>query len=153
MTNRPWLAGALILLAGISARSDTITTKKNLSVNGDLLSMSNGVVTLNAHFPSGWKTLSFRVDSVRTIEFNSTDYNPGAPPAVMGIGPPQSNPTAPAPAEVIGGDVIVLRGDDRIPCKLLSIDASRVYCDPRDYKSGPHSWGRNAVLRIQVDAR
>jgi hypothetical protein len=139
------------LLIGVPAWSDTITTKDHLSVSGSLVGMAGGVITLNARFSSGTKSLQFPIDSVQTIDFNSMTYNPGAPPKVLGVGPAQRRGTV--PAEVIPEDMIVLRGDDRRACKLLSIDADRVYCDPKDNKSGSGSYGRSVVLRIQLGAK
>jgi hypothetical protein len=151
MKNSRLLATALVLLIPVSAWSDTITTKDHLSVSGSLVGMSNGIITLNARFSSETKMLQIPIASVESIEFNSMTYNPGAPPKVLGVGPPQSHVTE--PAEVIAGDLVVLRGDDRRACKLLSIDADRVYCDTKDSKSGSNSFGRSVVLRIQLGAK
>jgi hypothetical protein len=151
MKNRKLLAVAGTLLIGVPAWSDTVTTKTNLSVSGSLVGMSDGVITLNSRFSSGTRALQFSIDSLQSIEFNSMTYNPGAPPKVLGIGPAQNQ--APAPDEVVAADVIVLRGNDRRPCKLMRIDVNRVYCDPKDSKSPSSSYGRSVVLRIVLGAK
>jgi hypothetical protein len=145
--NRTWFAVTCLILVSVPARSDTITIVKNLSYNGTLLGLSNGVVTLEAHFPSGIQTMRFRIDSVRSIEFNSA-VNNGPPPKTVGIGPAQTSSAA--ATEAVPGDIIVLRGNDRRICKLVSIDTNSVFCAQQGNRSGTSSWARGLVLRVQV---
>jgi hypothetical protein len=137
-----WVCGfALAVLCCEMARPDTITLKDNLSINGSLAGMSNGVVTIKARFSSGEKEMSIAIKYVQSIEFNLLTNNLGAPPEVLGIGPPQPQNTP--GKEPPTGDVIVIRGGERRPCVLVRIDADRVHCDPNDA-----TYNRGVVLRV-----
>jgi hypothetical protein len=135
----------LVLCAAAAAQADTVTMTSHLSVNGDLKQMSGGVITLGASFAAGTRTLSIQLSAVDTISFNSTTFNPDAPPKVLGIGPPKGSP--PESREAAAMDTIVLRGNQRKDCKLLSIDADTVHCSG---KGGDYN--RRTVLRILVGA-
>jgi hypothetical protein len=113
--------------------------------------MANGVLTLNARFTTGPKTLEIPITLIQTIEFNSLIVNPHAPPKILGIGPDKSQGDISSQADT--SDLIVLRGDDRRECKLLSIDADRIHCDVKDNKGSSNSFGRGVVLRIQVGVK
>jgi|SRR5579872_3382973 len=134
-------ATVLVLLACRPVRPDTITMKDNLSINGSLLEMSNGLLKIEAQFPSQEKEVWIRVDEVGSIEFNLLTFNPGAPPKILGFGPPTGQNPPPKPLSTAG--VIVLRGGRRQPCELAGIDAENIRCGPTDA-----SYDRNAVLRI-----
>lgn len=131
----------LILLSCRTARPDTVTMKDSVSINGSLLAMSNGVITIKARFRSEDREARIPVEDIQSIEFNSLTFNPAAPPKILGFGPPggQNASQKQPPAE----GVIVLRGGAREPCILVGIDADRVHCDPKDT-----GYSRNAVLRI-----
>ncbi len=131
----------LALLSCKSACPDTLTTKDNLSINGSLVGMSNGVLRFKARFPSQAKEVWIRVEDIQSIEFNSLTFNSGPPPKIQGFGPPsvKSPSQEKPPAEV----VVVLRGGTRQSCILVGIDANRVHCDPKDT-----GYDRNTVLRI-----
>jgi hypothetical protein len=131
----------LALLSCTPACPDTLTTKDNLSVNGTLVGMSNGVLRFNVRFTSEPKEVRIRVEDVQSIEFNSVTFNSGPPPKILGFGPPsdQSASQKKTPVE----DIIVLRGGSRQPCTLVGIDANRIHCDPNDA-----GYNRRAVLRI-----
>jgi len=131
----------LALLCCKSACPDTITTRNNLSVNGSLVGMSNGVLRFKVRFPSEEKEVWIKVEDVQSIEFNSQTFNSGPPPKIMGLGPPSDKSAAQykPPAE----DVVVLRGGTRQSCNLVGIDANRVHCSPNDT-----GYNRDAVLRI-----
>lgn len=140
-----------ILLAMLTCKSalpDTIVTTENLSVNGSIIGMSNGILTIKARFSSKEQARErwIPVRDIQTIEFNSLTFNAGAPPKILGFGPPsdQNAPQKEPPA----GDVIVLRGGTRQPCNLVGIDANRVHCNVNDT-----GFGRNAVLRIVLGSR
>jgi hypothetical protein len=135
----------LILCAAAAAHADTITTTDHLSVNGNLKQMSGGVITFDASYGSGTRTLSIQLSAVDAIGFNSTTFNPGNPPKVLEIGPPKGSPRSPQEAAAM--DTIVLRGNQRKDCMLLSIDAATVHCAG---KSGDYD--RRTVLRILVGA-
>jgi hypothetical protein len=136
----------LALLPWRSARPDTITMKDSLSIHGSLLGMSSEVLKIKAQFPSEEREVWIPVRNVQTIEFNLLTFNPGAPPKILGFGPPRGQGTSKKmfPA----GDVIVLRGGERKSCILVGIDTDRVHCDP-NYTG----YNRNAVLRIVLGPR
>jgi hypothetical protein len=131
----------LILLTCRSVRPDTITMKDSLSINGSLLGMSNGVLKIKARFPSEEKEVWIPVKDVQSIEFNEQTSNVGAPPKILGFGPPASQSASQKehPAE----GVIVLRGGTRQPCILVGVEADHVYCDPNHT-----GYNRGAVLRV-----
>jgi hypothetical protein len=118
----------------------------NLSINGSLVGMSNGVLRIKARFPSEEKEVWIPAKDVLSIEFNSVTFNAGAPPKILGFGPPigQNAPQKEPPAE----DVIVLRGGMRQSCILVGIDADRVHCGPKDT-----GYNRNKVLRIVLGSK
>lgn len=136
-----WSYAAVLLLACRSARPDTIAMKDGVSVNGSVSGLSNGILELKAKFPSEEKDVPIPIKDVQSIEFNSSTTNLGAPPKILGFGPPsgQNAPQDVHPAE----DVVVLRGGVRQPCILVGIDADRVHCGPSDA-----FYNRNKVLRI-----
>ena len=136
-----WSYAAVLLLTCRSARPDTITMKDGVSVNCSVLEMSSGILELKAKFPSEEKDVRIPIKDVQSIEFNSLTTNLGAPPKILGFGPPsgQNSPQDVLPAE----DVVVLRGGARQPCILVGIDANRVRCGPNDAY-----YNRNKVLRI-----
>ena len=135
----------LIVCAAAAAHADTVTTTDHLSVNGNLKQMSGGVITLDASYGAGTKTLSIQLSAVDAIGFNSTTFNPGNPPKVLAIGPPKGSPRSPQDAAAM--DTVVLRGNQRKDCMLLSIDANTIRCAG---KGGDYN--RRTVLRILIGA-
>jgi hypothetical protein len=135
-------------LAAVAALADTVTTSDQLSVNGSLVKMSEGVVQLEVSSRSGKELRWIPMSKVGSIEFNSTVFNPGGPPKVFGIKPPAEQQKAPSKAaeRPAQGGTIVLRGGESKPCKLVSIDADKVHCGGAEY-------GRQIVLRILVSPR
>jgi hypothetical protein len=135
----------LILCAAAAAHADTIMTTEHLSVNGNLKEMSGGVVTLDASYAAGTRTLSIQLSAVENIGFNSTTFNPGNPPKELRIGPRKGS--TPASQEAAAMVTVVLRGNQSKDCKLVSIDANTVHCAG---KGGDYN--RRTVLRILVGA-
>jgi len=85
----PW--SRLIVLALLtcnSAHPDTITMKDNVTINGALVGMSNGVLRVRVRFPSETKEVWIKAEEVQSIEFNLLTLNAGAPPKLLGFGPP-----------------------------------------------------------------
>jgi hypothetical protein len=149
-------AAALSLLTLAPVNADTVTTADHLSVNGVLTNMSKGTITLEARYASGPKTLMIPMSMVESIEFNSTAFNPGAPPKAYGLGPGDSSAGRPAPPkQAVAADAIELRGSsgERQPCKVVSIDEGIVHCEavaaPKE-KGKPTEYPRRIVLRILV---
>ena len=142
-----WLIN-LIVLATISppARPDTITLRNNLSVNGDLLSMSAGILKFKARFRTTEKDASIQIEDVQNIEFNARKSNVGPPPKIFGFGPPSGDSTESTPSSP--PDTIVLRGGVRQACTLVSIDAQRIHCTGKLI-----DFDRDKVLRIVVGSR
>ncbi len=143
----PW--SRLIVLALLtcnSAHPDTITMKDNVTINGALVGMSNGVLRVRVRFPSETKEVWIKAEEVQSIEFNLLTLNAGAPPKLLGFGPPsdQSPPQTNPSAE----GVIVFRGGTRHSCVLVGIDPNRVHCDPKDA-----GYDRNTVLRILLGSK
>lgn len=139
-----------------SSHGDTVTKLDHLSVNGILTKMSEGTITLEARYGSRPKTLIVPMSAVEIIEFNSTAFNPGAPPKAYGLGPGISHTPPPAPPkEHIVTDAVELRGakGEREPCKVTSIDESIVHCEASSGTKGkgkPSEYARWIVLRIVV---
>ncbi|HTP35544.1 MAG TPA: hypothetical protein VMJ75_25375 [Candidatus Acidoferrales bacterium] len=139
---------ALVLLfACASAYSDTVTTTGHLRVNGSLTGLSDGIITLEARFDSGPKTLTIPLNKVDTIEFNSVGFNPGAPPKAFGIGPGVGPAPRPSSAPAAEKDIVVLRGNNRKTCKLVGIDDTAVHCEGEK-----NDYSRKIVLRVLVGA-
>jgi hypothetical protein len=134
-----WISA--ILLAAVPARPDTVTKTDHTSVNGSLIQMSGGTVTLQARFGTSTQTVSIAMGEVGAIEFNQTTYNPGAPPKAL-----NSASSVPKPATT--ADVLVLRGGQRKDCDLISIDQRTVHCAGKNADST-----RNVTLRILVNVR
>jgi hypothetical protein len=135
----------LIVCAAAAAHADTIMTTEHLSVNGNLKQMSGGVITLDASYAAGTRTLSIQLSAVDSIGFNSTTFNPGQPPKELRISPRKGS--TPASQEAAAMVTVVLRGNQSKDCKLLSVDADTVHCAG---KGGDYS--RRTVLRILVGA-
>jgi hypothetical protein len=129
------------------AYSDTVTTTDHLSVNGSLTKLSAGTITLEARFASGPKTLTIPMSKVDSIEFNSVGFNPGAPPKAFGLGPGVESSPRPAAGPAAEKDVVVLRGNNRKTCKLVSIDDTAVHCEGER-----NDYSRKIVLRVSVGA-
>jgi hypothetical protein len=130
----------LIMCCAVAAEGDTVTMNNHVSVNGNLKQVSSGVITLDAGFPAGTKTLSIPLSAVDTIGFNSTTANPGAPPKALTTGA--------SPGGGAADVTVVLRaGGQRKDCKLQSIDANAIHCAA---KGGDYN--RKTVLRILVGA-
>jgi hypothetical protein len=134
------------LLACRSVLADSITMTDNVSINGSVSGMSDGVVRITARFPSGAREGRFPIKEIQSIEFNSKTFNAGPPPKIMGFGPPRDQNASQSghPAD----DVVVLRGGSRRACNLVSIDADRVHCGPND-----PGIRRDTVLRIVLGSK
>ena len=146
---RVWWSCAIVLtlLACRSASADTITMKDNISIHGSLLEMSNGLLRIRVRFPSEEeKEATIPVKDVQSIEFNLLTFNSGAPPKILGFGPP--NRQNASQKEPHSEDVVVLHGGARLSCILVGIDTDRVHCDPNDF-----SYSRSAVLRIVLGSK
>jgi hypothetical protein len=135
----------LIVCAAAAAHADTIMTTDHLSVNGNIKQMSGGVITLDAGYTAGTRTLSIQLSAVENIGFNSTTFNPGQPPKELRIGPRKGG--TPSSQEAAAMVTVVLRGNQSKDCKLLSIDAATVHCAG---KGGDYN--RRTVLRVLVGA-
>ena len=84
-----WIYAILLaLLTSKFAQSDTVLRKDNLSINGSLIGMANGVIKIMARFSSEEKEVWISVGDAQSIEFNSLTFNPGAPPKI-----PEPEPT------------------------------------------------------------
>jgi len=147
----------LVVLTATIGYSDTVTTTDHMSVNGILVKLSAGTITLKAQFRSGPTTLLIPLSAVEIIEFNSVAFNPGPPPRAFGIGPGSSSSPAGVsqkPRTITDG--IELRGSngERQTCKVISIDESVVQCSGTSSASNnsgrPREYRRKIVARILV---
>jgi hypothetical protein len=131
------------LLSAAVGLADTVTTSDQLSVNGSLVEMSNGVIQLQVSSRSGKELRWIPVSKVAAIEFNSTVFNAGGPPKLYGIKPSvnEERPSKKAAAPAGQQETIVLRGGQSKACRLLSIDQAQVHCEGAEYS-------RQVVLRI-----
>ena len=73
----------LITFAALAAKADTVTTRDSSSWNGTVIQIEGGVLQLKAAFPTGTPTLNFGANYLRSVEFNTTTYNPGANPTKL----------------------------------------------------------------------
>ena len=71
---------ACILFPLFPAHADTLTLRNNAELNGQVQYESDSF-TISARFHTGTRTFTFNRKEVRSLEVNSRDYNPGAPPA------------------------------------------------------------------------
>lgn len=123
-----------LLLCSLGSQADTITSRDSRMWNGQLQQLQNGVLTLVASFPRGKVSLQFGPNTLRTIEFNSTAYNPGVAPTLT---------------KVTGGALsgtIYLRDKSGHKCDNITINAQTVSCSAG-------SWPRANALRIILDGR
>lgn len=147
-------AVVLSISALVPGYADTVTTLDHLSVNGVLTRMADGMLTLEARYASGLKTLMIPTSRVEAIEFNSTAFNPGAPPKAYGLGPGVSpGPHSAPPKQAVVTDAIELRGGngEYQPCKVVSIDENVVHCEAPSggkEKGRPSEYRRRLVLRV-----
>jgi hypothetical protein len=140
---------ALVGLGLCPLGADTITTKDHASVNGSLIKMANGEMTIVARYSSGEKPLRIKIEATEIIEFNGTTFNSGAPPKALGVGPPLNSESKTPPARPQNGtDTIILRGAQRKPCKLVGIDEQLVHCAGKD-----GDYNRRIVIRVLVEAQ
>jgi hypothetical protein len=140
-------AALLTLMAAVAAYPDTVTTTDHLSLNGTLTKMSDRTVTLEAKFSAGPKTLQIPMGMIDSIEFNSIAFNPGAPPKTFGLGPGTGPAPKQTPAQAAEKDVVVLRGNQRKACKLVSVDEAVVRCEGKG-----NEYSRKIVLRVLIGA-
>jgi hypothetical protein len=144
--NLRFLSVAIIGLFGLTpCWADTITTKDHISINGTLVRMFQGEITVIARYTSEKKTLSIKVEQIEMIEFNATTFNASAPPKGLGLGPPLK-PGSSAPSKPKQTDTIFLRGS-HTNCHLIGIDEEFVHCAEKD-----GSFSRRVVLRIVMGA-
>jgi hypothetical protein len=143
------------LLAAGPAFAETVNMTDNLSVNGSLTKMSNGVITLEArskpaNHPPVTQTLSIPISKVKSIEFNYTTFNTGPSQIPFGINPrPPKAPEQPSTPDQT--DQIVLVGGVREDCKLIGIDGQFIRCAGKDGKDKVYQ--RKFTLRILLGAR
>ena len=71
---------ACMLFPLFPAHADTLTLRNNAELNGQVQYESDSF-TISARFHTGTRTFTFNRKEVRSLEVNSRDYNPGAPPA------------------------------------------------------------------------
>jgi hypothetical protein len=148
MSWRTGLALALVSLGIPSLSADTITTTDHASVNGSVTTMANGEITLIARYDAGDKTLLIKLKDTDIVEFNGGTSNPGSPPREAGFGPSRDSKLEPPPSQPQNdANTIVLRGNQRRPCKLVGIDAQFVHCEGKD-----GDYNRRIVLRVIVGA-
>lgn len=140
----------LLLVAAGMGLADSVTTTDNLTTNGRVLSLDANELIIQSRFSSGngEENKEFRLPrkQVLKVEFNTTTFNPGGPPAI-GLRPgrgPQNTSHSQA-----SGDVITLRGGDTRQCVSARIDnrgSMRVHC-------GNQMFERSLVVRIQLGNR
>lgn len=123
--------------------ADTITTRGKVSVNGTLVKMADGELTVVASYKSEKKTLIIKKADVAIIEFNETTSNSEPPSKAIGLGPPlkESKPTTPPPE--VPGTIVLWVGMQRRACNLIGIDEKSVHCAEKD-----GNYSRDEVLRI-----
>ena len=97
------------------------------------------------------------MSTVASIEFNSTAFNPGAPPKAYGLGPGNSRTPRPAPPkEPIVTDAVELRGanGERQPCKVIEHRREHRSLRSSIWRDGdkdkPSQFARRIVLRVLV---
>lgn len=146
MKRTTFVTALLTLWFAVLACPDTVTTKQHLSVNGDIKQVAGGVITLEAIFSSGPKSWPIPITTVESIEFNAMKFNPGAPARTFGLGPPAGAPPRTVPEQAMVLDTILLRGGNREPCRLVSIDTNLVRCKGNGKAEATYS--RKIVLRI-----
>ena len=108
----------LFLFAAWMAKGDTVTTRDSSSWNGTA-TISGGVLKLSAIFRTGKVTLQFGANYVRSIEFNSTVYNPGANPAAL----------LPKPSGASFGGTIYMQDRTSQTCGVITVQSGAVVCD------------------------
>ena len=118
------------LFAAWIAEADTVTTRDSSSWNGSA-TISGGVLKLLATFRNGKLTLQFGANYVRSIEFNSATYNPGADPTKL----------LPKPNGAPFSGTIYLQNRTNQKCGSITVDSGRVSCDGKPIPS---------VIRILV---
>ena len=124
-------ACGLVLLCLLVSRADTVTTRDSRSWNGTVKQVGGGVLTLSANFPGSTIELRFGATALRSLEFNPTNYNPGAPPTLG----------APSGSSING--TVYLKGDPNSHvCEGITIDSQTVTCKEH------LSWSRRSVSRI-----
>jgi len=124
------VAASAVALAACVAHGDTITAKDSRSWNGRAQTQ-NGVLTLQANFPGGSRTLPFAANYLRAIEFNPTIFNPGAFP----------NLPTPAPGNPSGTVYMRDRSKKPVACDGIVVTNETIAC-----RGG--NWKRDDVIRI-----
>jgi hypothetical protein len=121
------------------------------TLNGRLIKIEEGKLSLEARFASGPKAYEIPVSQVRRIEFTNIFFNPGAPPQVSALGEGPKAPSSTTPTRALVAYAIELRGSggELVPCKVLSIDEMTVRCEAKG-KAKPNEYLRTQVLRIIV---
>ena len=125
----------LITLTAFAVKADTVTTRDSSSWNGTVTRIGNGVLQLNAGFPTGKPTLSFGANYVRSIEFNTTIYNQGAVPTNL----PKAN------GKPFSGTVYIKTQPPQ-HCTNITMGSGSLLCDGKglDLKN---------VVRILIDTQ
>jgi hypothetical protein len=124
------LSVVLFLFVVWMADADTVTTRDSSSWNGTA-TVSGGIVKLFATFRTGKVTLQFGANYVRSIDFNSTVYNPGQDPTSL----------LPKPNGGLFSGTIYLQNKTNQRCGNITVVSGQVSCDG---KSVP------GVIRIVV---
>jgi len=138
---------ALLMACGV-LHADTVTRRDHLSVNGTVIRVSGGELTIQAGLTEGNKTFSYKLTEIESIEFNLNTFNPGGPPKAPGFG---GTYPAPPPAPLAASqatDTLVIRGGQRKECRLISIDQQFIHCEGKD---GDYS--RGTTLRVLIGLR
>jgi hypothetical protein len=153
MKTTVWRSVFLAVLLSALARPDTVTKIDHSSVNGSLTKMSGDVITWEARYPGGPQTQQIAMSEVASIEFNDTTFNPGAPPAPLGIAPPKpqkgkSATTTRARPQTVSPDTLILRGGMRKSCQVTTIDQQFVHCAGKGL-----DFPRATTLLVLVSAR
>ncbi len=134
----------LMLALAVPVLADSVTRTDNLTGFGHVEQMSRTEVTLRARFPAGkgveTKDVVVPREKILKIEFNTTTFNPGGPPAI-GLRPGEASKSVPPES-----DVVVLRGGQREKCPGVLIEGDKVLC-------GKKELDRGSVIRILLGGK
>jgi hypothetical protein len=122
MVNMKTLRVVLFLLVVWIADADTVTTRDSSSWNGSA-TISGGIVRLVALFRTGKVTLQFGANYVRSIDFNSTVYNPGQDPSSL----------LPKPTGGLFSGTIYLQNKTNQRCGDITFASGQVSCDGKAF--------------------
>lgn len=133
--------------------ADTVTRRDHSSVNGAITGIAAGKLKLVARFRS--KALPVEIDiplnEIEIIEFNTSTYNSGAPPTVVGFSP-EATQTKQNAVSAPATDVVVYKAGGTSMCTVVSVDENYIQCGEPGSKGSEHI-NRATVLRILLSAR